>query len=150
MIYKRKNTNHPMIVLVNNNHIRQGGWYGYQYNDMDVASQFFSWGFHSTLPHDLYATDSPKHSKGKGPNERAGLSLWLYSMVWLWYLLQKSNKRTFMVTPWNPTKATPSFADALKGLRRELWTKRIKAMFGVSAVHDKKFEFLLEAPAPAA
>jgi hypothetical protein len=98
----------------------------------------------------LIGGQQPQTFKGQGPERAAGLSLWLYSMVWLWYLLQKSNKRTFMVTPWNPTKGTPSFADALRCLRRELWTERIKAMFGISAVHDKKFKFLLEALAPAA
>ena len=98
----------------------------------------------------LMGGQQPQTFKGQGPERAAGLSLWLYSIVWLWYLLQKSNQRTFMVTPWNPMKATPSFADALRCLRRELWTERIKAMFGISAVHDKKFEFLLEALAPAA
>jgi len=78
------------------------------------------------------------------------LSLWLYSVVWLWYLRQKANRRCFIVQPWNPLKCKPSFADALSCLRRELWRARIKCMFGVSAVHDKKFEFLLEALAPAA
>jgi len=98
----------------------------------------------------LMGGQQPQTFKGQGPERAAGLSLWLYSMVWLWYLLQKSNQRTFVVTPWNPTKATPSFADTLRCLRRELWTERIKHMFGVSAVHDKKFKFLLEALAPAA
>jgi len=46
--------------------------------------------------------------------------------------------------------ATPSFADAIACLRRCLWRERIKYMFGNAAVHDKKFEFLLEALAPAA
>ena len=92
----------------------------------------------------------PQTFKDKGPERAAGLSLWLYSMVWLWYLSQNANKRYFMVQPWNPLKSTPSFADALSCLRRELWRERIKCMFGVSAVHDKKFEFLLEALAPAA
>lgn len=92
----------------------------------------------------------PQTFKGQGPERAAGLSLWLYSVVWLWYLWQKSNQRTFMVPPWNPLKAMPSFADAIGCLRRELWRERIKCMFGASAVHDKKFEFLLEALAPAA
>ena len=92
----------------------------------------------------------PQTFKGKGPERAAGLSLWLYSMVWLWYLLQKTNKRYFIVHPWNPLKSMPSFADAIACLRRELWSERIKCMFGVSAVHDKKFQFLLEALAPAA
>ncbi len=92
----------------------------------------------------------PQTFKGRGPERAAGLSLWLYSIVWLWYLMQKNNKRYFIVHPWNPLKATPSFADAIACLRRELWREKIKGMFGSSAVHDKKFKFLLEALAPAA
>lgn len=88
--------------------------------------------------------------KGKGPERAAGLSLWLYSVVWLWYLNQKTRRRYFIVQPWYHQKLTPSFADALSCLRRELWRERINCMFGKSAVHDKKFEFLLEALAPAA
>ena len=98
----------------------------------------------------LMGGQQPQTFKGQGSERATALSLWLYSMVWRWYLLQKSNKRTFMVAPWNPMKATPRFADALRGLRRELWTERIKHMFGTSAVHDKHFKFLLEALAPAA
>lgn len=92
----------------------------------------------------------PQTYKGQGPERAAALSLCLYSMVWTWYLRQKSKVRTFWVRPWYRQKATPSFADALCCLRRELWGQRIKYMFGNSAVHDKKFKFLLEALAPAA
>jgi hypothetical protein len=88
--------------------------------------------------------------KGKGPERAAGLSFWLYSVVWLWYLNQKPRRRYFIVQPWYCQKATPSFADAIACLRRQLWKERINCMFGKSAVHDKKFEFLLEALAPAA
>lgn len=88
--------------------------------------------------------------KGKGPERAAALSLCLYSMVWLWYLRQKSRMRYFLIQPWYRQKSAPSFADALSCLRRELWRERIKYMFGKSAVHDKKFEFLMEALASAA
>jgi len=98
----------------------------------------------------LLGGQEPQTFKGKGPERAAGLSLWLYSMIWLWYLRQKSGKRYFMVRPWYRQKSRPSFADALSCLRRELWQERIKCMFGVSAVHDKKYVFLLEALAPAA
>jgi len=98
----------------------------------------------------LLAGQQPQTYKAKGPERAAGLSLWLYSMVWLWYLKQKSRHRYFIVQPWYRQKLAPSFADALGCLRRELWRERIKCMFGISAVHDKKFEFLLEALAPAA
>jgi hypothetical protein len=92
----------------------------------------------------------PQVYKGQGPERAAALSLCLYSMVWLWYLRQISRARTFWVQPWYRQKATPSFADALCSLRRELWAERIKYIFGNSAVHDKKFEFLIEALASAA
>ncbi|GAH03419.1 unnamed protein product, partial [marine sediment metagenome] len=91
----------------------------------------------------------PQTWKRQGPERAAALSFWLYSVVWLWYLKQKTNNRYFIVHPWNPLKCTPSFTDAIACLRRELWRERIKCMFGVTAVHDKKFEFLLEALAPA-
>ena len=86
----------------------------------------------------------------QGPERAAALGLALYSIVWLWYLRQKSRARTFWIQPWNRQKTAPSFADALCCLRRELWGQRIKYMFGNSAVHDKKFEFLMEALASAA
>ena len=92
----------------------------------------------------------PQTFKGKGPERAAGLSLWLYSMVWFWYLEQKAGQKYFIVQPWYPRKSAPSFADALSCLRRELWRERIKYMFGISAVHDKKFEFVLDALAAAA
>jgi hypothetical protein len=98
----------------------------------------------------LLGGQEPQTFKGQGPERAAGLSLWLYSVVWLWYLGQKPASRYFMVQPWYGQKATPSFADAMACLRRQLWRERIKYMFGNSAVHDKKFEFLLEALAPAA
>jgi len=98
----------------------------------------------------LLGGQQPQTYKAKGPERAAGLSLWLYSMVWLWYLKQKSRQRYFIVPAWYRQKSAPSFADALSCLRRELWRERIKCMFGISAVHDKKFEFLLEALAPAA
>jgi len=92
----------------------------------------------------------PQTRKGQGPERAAALSLWLYSLVWLWYLNQKHHQRTFWVWPWYPHKTTPSFADALSCLRRELWQQRIKSMFGKWVVHDKKYKFLIEALASAA
>jgi hypothetical protein len=92
----------------------------------------------------------PQTYKAKGPERAAGLSLWLYSIVWLWYIKQKSSRRYFIVQPWYRQKSAPSFADALSRLRRDLWRERIKCMFGISVVHDKKIEFMLEALAPAA
>ena len=98
----------------------------------------------------LLGGQQPQTYKARGPERAAGLSLWLYSMVWLWYLKQKPRQRDFIIPAWYRQKLAPSFLDALSCLRRELWRERIKCMFGISAVHDKKFDFLLEALAPAA
>jgi hypothetical protein len=92
----------------------------------------------------------PQTYKRQGPERAAALGLWLYSVVWLWYLQRKPNQRYFFVQPWYPHKCTPSFADALCCLRRELWQERIIMMFGKSSVHDHKFEFLIEALSTAA
>jgi len=86
----------------------------------------------------------------KGPERAAGLGLWLYSMVWFWFCQQPAAKRTFRIQSWYMSKTTPSFADALRALRKVLWRQRIIMMFGNCAVHDKKYLFLLEALAPAA
>ena len=92
----------------------------------------------------------PQTYMRKGPERAAALGLWLYSMVWLWYLSRKPGNRYYIVQPWYRQKCTPSFTDALSCLREELWRARIKSMLGNRAVHDNKFEFLIEAPARAA
>jgi len=92
----------------------------------------------------------PQTWKRKGPERAAALSLWIYSVIWLWYLRQKSKRRYFFVQPWYPDKSAPSFADALNCLRRVLWQDRIKFMFGKRFVHNKNFEFLIQALAAAA
>ena len=86
----------------------------------------------------------------QGPERAAGLGLWLYSMIWLWFCQQPPAKRTFRIYQWYASKTTPSFADALRALRKVLWRQRIIMMFGNFTVHDKKYQFLLEALAPAA
>jgi hypothetical protein len=98
----------------------------------------------------LIGGQQPQTWKRKGPERAAALSLWLYSVIWLWYLQQKSKQRHFFIQPWYPGKSAPSFADALSCLRRVLWQDRIKFMFGKRFVHNKNFEFLIEALASAA
>jgi len=92
----------------------------------------------------------PQTYKRQGPERAAALGLWLYSIVWLWYLQRRPSQRYFIVQPWYQQKCIPSFADALRCLRRELWQERIRVMFGSSSAHDHKFEFLIDALATAA
>ena len=86
----------------------------------------------------------PQTYKAPGPERAAALSFWLYSMTWLWFLSQKPSQQAMKWTPWYPQKVCPSFADALSSLREHLWRERIKAWFGLDAVHDHNFEFLIQ------
>lgn len=141
MVCQKEHIDQPMSLL--DSKLRQGGRYGHYYFDLDRTSSTVFRTFHR-------CGQQPQTYKAKGPERAAGLSLWLYPMVWFWYLKQRPRRRYFIVRRWYRQKLTPSFADALSCLRRELWRERIKCMFGISAVNDKKFEFLLEALAPAA
>ena len=82
----------------------------------------------------------PQTWKGKGPQRTAALSLWLYSVVWLWYLQQKKTQKLMVLLPWYPAKSRPSFQDALACLRRALWRQRIKSMF----VQEELVPFVVE------
>lgn len=92
----------------------------------------------------------PQTWKGPGPERAAMLSLWLSSVVWLWYLSQKGGWRKVKVLPWYPTKMRPSFQDALASLRCHLWGQRIISMFGKRLGHNRNIAVLLEALARAA
>jgi len=92
----------------------------------------------------------PQTWKGQGPERAAMLSLWLSSVVWLWYLSQKGRTGPIRVPAWYPKKGHPSFQDALASLRRHLWAQRIISMFGKRLGHGKNIGVLLEALSRAA
>lgn len=69
--------------------------------------------------------EDPQCWVGEGPERAAALSMWLYSAVWLWYVACHGAQAPWQPRPWYPAKRTPSFADALAGLRRALWERRI-------------------------
>ncbi len=110
------------------------------------------WSIEDTIKNtkQLVGGQEPQTRKGRGPERAAAISFWLSSVIWLWYLRRKTRQRFFIINPWYPGKLAPSFADALSCLRSVLWRERIKVMFGKNVVHDKKFEFLIEALASAA
>jgi hypothetical protein len=110
------------------------------------------WSIEDTIKNtkQLVGGQEPQTWKGRGPERAAAISFWLSSVIWLWYLRRKTKHRTFVIHPWYQSKLAPSFADALICLRGVLWRERIKVMFGKNVVHDKKFDFLIEALAAAA
>jgi hypothetical protein len=92
----------------------------------------------------------PQTWKGRGPERAAMLSLWLGSVVWLWYLHQPARIHRVTGPAWYPGKTHPSFQDAWAALRRHLWSQRIKAMFGKSLGHTQNLMVLIEALSRAA
>lgn len=92
----------------------------------------------------------PQSWKHEGPERAAGLSLWIYSATWLWYLTERGTAATWKRHPWYPKKATPSFIDALACLRRALWRHRIFATSGDGPLPPEMAEQLIDAVARAA
>jgi hypothetical protein len=95
-------------------------------------------------------SEEPQTWKGQGPERAAVISLWLYSMVWMWYICYGYGKIRLTVIPWYAAKTYPSFQDALAALQRTLWRKRIIIMFGNHTVPARIIEFFIEAVASAA
>jgi hypothetical protein len=72
--------------------------------------------------------EDPQLWKGRGPERVAIFTFWLYSVVWLSYLLLPQAKPNWLMRPWYPKKSTPSFQDALAHWRRHLWRSSIFPM----------------------
>jgi hypothetical protein len=94
--------------------------------------------------------EEPQSWKGPGPERAVMLSLWLGSVVWLWFLQQPAKMHRVTGPAWYPDKTRPSFPDALAALRRHLWGQRITALFGKSFGHHKNLAVLIEALSRAA
>jgi len=94
--------------------------------------------------------NQPQSWSHQGPERAAGLSLWIYSATWLWYLTTQGAAVTWRRRPWYPKKATPSFVDALACLRRTLWHQRIFATSDEARLTPETAEVIIEALARAA
>jgi hypothetical protein len=71
--------------------------------------------------------EEPQSWKGAAPEYICGLSNFLYSLIWLWYIKCGWKPGSIKSTPWYPSKSKPSFIDAISCLREELWRCRIKS-----------------------
>lgn len=94
--------------------------------------------------------EDPQCWKRKGPERAAGLSLWIYSAVWLWYVTTQGTKTSWPRLPWYRSKRTPSFLDALATLRQVLWRERIFATSTSGSLSPKITDALVETLARAA
>jgi len=85
-----------------------------------------------------------------GPERVVSLACWLYSAVWHWYAALYDGRPSWPDRPWYTTKRTPSFADALAALRRELWTSAISSLTGSPNLSPEITHTLLNVLAEAA
>lgn len=92
----------------------------------------------------------PQSWKRQGPERAAALSLWLHAATWSWYLHTHPDGTTWTPRPWYPTKATPSFLDALAALRKTLWSQRITALSRPGPDNTEITEAILDTLAYAA
>ncbi len=92
----------------------------------------------------------PQSWADEGPERAAGLSFWLYSAVWLWYLRECGDRPRFKLTEWFSSKTTASFTDALAELRRTLWRQRISPASGGAPLDAQTVKVMVEALAMAA
>lgn len=92
----------------------------------------------------------PQSWKADGPERAAGLSFWLYSAIWIWYLHVCGTRPRFTVTEWFTTKTAPSFTDALAELRRTLWHERISPTSSGTPLDPQTMKVLVETLAVAA
>ena len=68
----------------------------------------------------------PQTWKINGPERAAAFSFIVYSLTWIWFIQAKKYKKNCWPSlPWYRVKSTPSFQDALAGLRSVLWRSRL-------------------------
>ncbi|MGH8934186.1 MAG: IS701 family transposase [Egibacteraceae bacterium] len=94
--------------------------------------------------------EDPQTWTADGPERAAALSLWLSTAIWLWYIPAYGTTPSWPTLPWYPSKATPSFIDALAALRRTLWRQRITTLSPQEPLPAKITDTLIDTLARAA
>ncbi|MEA1951555.1 MAG: transposase [Planctomycetota bacterium] len=120
---------------------------------VEVIEQYAGrWSIEDTFKNvkQLLAGHTPQSWKHNGPERTAAFSLWLYSVVWFWHLTSQCHTKSWISLPWYRNKTTPSFADALACLRRDLWRKRIFSTSEKPSLGAKNIESLINVLAYAA
>jgi hypothetical protein len=92
----------------------------------------------------------PQLWKRQGPERAATFAFWLYSVVWLSYLMLPQKKPTWLIRVWYPQKSTPSFQDALAYWRRHLWRSAIFTKNEKDAVFRENISLAIDTLAYAA
>ena len=89
--------------------------------------------------------------KINGPERAAAFSFIVYSLTWIWFIQAKKYKKPCWPSlPWYRSKATPSFQDALAGLRSVLWRSRLSNNSEKTPLFAKNMNAILNVLAYAA
>jgi len=98
--------------------------------------------------HFLGAED-PQSWVGVGPERVVSLDCWVSAAVWDWFVAAPSQQSLWPARPWYPGKRTPSFADAVAALRREVWARTIFETSSRRQLNRKNAATLLDVLAAA-
>lgn len=93
--------------------------------------------------------EQPQSWKGHGPERVAAVGYAIYSLVWSWFI-KNGDFHAFPDRPWYKAKITPSFQDALAGIRHQIWTSRISATVPDNPEFHKISEIMIESLSRAA
>jgi len=93
--------------------------------------------------------EQPQSWKGPGPERVAAVGYAIYALVWSWFI-KNGDFKAFPVRPWYKTKSTPSFQDALAGIRHQIWVTRISETVPDTPEFHKFTEIMIESLSRAA
>lgn len=93
--------------------------------------------------------EQPQSWKEAGPEKVAAMGYAIYSLVWIWFI-KNGNFNVFPVRPWYTFKATPSFQDALAGIRHQIWSDRFSRTVPDTPEFHKFSEIMIESLSRAA
>ena len=93
--------------------------------------------------------EDPQNWVEPAPERAVTAAFFTYGLVWVWYLLTQGDHPQMIARPWYPTKATPSFLDAVAALRTVVWTDRIYDETGSRPISSKMAAELIQILAEA-
>lgn len=116
-----------------------------------ISSYFDRWCVEDTFRNgkQFLGIEQPQSWVGAGPEKVAAIGYAIYSLVWAWFI-QNGDFKAFPDRPWYGTKTTPSFQDAMAGIRHQIWASRISETVPDNPEFHKFSEIMIDALSRAA
>lgn len=93
--------------------------------------------------------EQPQSCQGSGSVKVAAMGYAVYALVWCWFI-KNGDYFASPSRPWYQTKTTPSFQDALAGIRHQIWSRRISHVVPRNPELHKLSEIMIESLSRAA